>query len=217
MAHHRGQQRHRPRAGGPAARPRRHRHWHRPPRDSVDDLAWKYPGAFRRELLDVTGAAAVRATVDRGFAALGRIDVVVSNAGYGLFDVPRHQVGIEGFTESLAQEVARSASASPSWSPGRPHRVPLWQRLVADSLPAYDGTPAHSFRKMLYSANALAPGDPVCMAAAIIASAGQQPAPLRIILGLQALHTTVGVLRDRIADFEAQAGLAASTDFPPGE
>jgi len=49
---------------------------------------------------------------------------------------------------------------------------------------------------------------------------GQQrlrPAPLRIILGSQALQTTVGVLQDRIAGFEAQADLAAPTDFPPGE
>jgi hypothetical protein len=52
---------------------------------------------------------------------------------------------------------------------------------------------------------------------AIIASADQEPAPLRIILGSQALKTTVGVLRDRIAGFETQAELAASTDFPPGE
>jgi NAD(P)-dependent dehydrogenase (short-subunit alcohol dehydrogenase family) len=35
--------------------------------------------------LDVTDAAQVRAVVKRAFAGLGRIDVVVSNAGYGLF------------------------------------------------------------------------------------------------------------------------------------
>ena len=70
---------------------------------------------------------------------------------------------------------------------------------------------------MLDPANALAPGDPARMAAAIIASADQEPAPLRIILGSQALQTTVGVLKARVASFEAQAGLAASTDFPPGE
>src|SRR4051812_26416757 len=35
--------------------------------------------------LDVTDAAAVRRVVDEAFAALGRIDVVVNNAGYGLF------------------------------------------------------------------------------------------------------------------------------------
>lgn len=35
--------------------------------------------------LDVSDMAAVRTVVDRAFAELGRIDVVVSNAGYGLF------------------------------------------------------------------------------------------------------------------------------------
>ena len=67
---------------------------------------------------------------------------------------------------------------------------------------------------MLDPANGLAVGDPTRMAAAIIASADQQPAPLRLILGLQALQTTVAVLEERIAGFEAQAALAASTDFP---
>jgi hypothetical protein len=37
------------------------------------------------------------------------------------------------------------------------------------------------------------------------------------MLGSQALASTVAVLRQRIADFEAPADLAASTDFPPGE
>jgi NAD(P)-dependent dehydrogenase (short-subunit alcohol dehydrogenase family) len=53
--------------------------------DSVADLVQKYPDTFRRELLDVTDAAAIRDVVDRSFTSLGRIDVVVSNAGYGLF------------------------------------------------------------------------------------------------------------------------------------
>ncbi|MFK3737406.1 SDR family oxidoreductase [Massilia sp. TN1-12] len=35
--------------------------------------------------LDLTDMAGIRAVVDRAFAELGRIDVVVSNAGYGLF------------------------------------------------------------------------------------------------------------------------------------
>jgi hypothetical protein len=70
---------------------------------------------------------------------------------------------------------------------------------------------------MLDPASGLAPGDPARIAAAIIASADREPAPLRIILGSQALTTTVSVLKDRIAGFEAQAGLAASTDFPPGQ
>jgi hypothetical protein len=88
---------------------------------------------------------------------------------------------------------------------------------VAGLLPAYDGNPAHGFLAMLDPASGLAPGDPARMAAAIIASAGQQPAPPRIVLGSQALQTTVRVLKDRVASFEAQADLAASADFPPGE
>src|SRR5437762_5610933 len=53
--------------------------------DTVTDLVERYPDTFCPELLDVTDAAAIRAVVERSFARLGRIDVVVSNAGYGLF------------------------------------------------------------------------------------------------------------------------------------
>jgi hypothetical protein len=69
---------------------------------------------------------------------------------------------------------------------------------------------------MLDPQNGLAPGDPANMAAAIIASVDQELAPLRMILGSQALQSTVGVLKERVARFEAQADLAASTDFAPG-
>jgi hypothetical protein len=88
---------------------------------------------------------------------------------------------------------------------------------VAHLLSAYDDTPAYGFLAMLDPANGLAPGDPSRMAAAIIASAAQEPAPLRIVLGAQALKTTIGVLKDRVASFETQADLAASADFPLGE
>jgi hypothetical protein len=42
------------------------------------------------------------------------------------------------------------------------------------------------------------------------------PAPLRMVLGSVALESTLRALRKRIAGFEAQTELAASTDFPPG-
>lgn len=54
-------------------------------RKAVAGLAEQYPEKFRAELLDVTDAAATKAMVDRAFGAMGRIDVVISNAGYGLF------------------------------------------------------------------------------------------------------------------------------------
>jgi NAD(P)-dependent dehydrogenase (short-subunit alcohol dehydrogenase family) len=243
--------------------------------DSVADLVDKYPGTFHPELLDVTDLPAVRALVDRSFAARGRIDVVVSNAGYGLFgaaeELSDEQVshiiatnlagsiqliraalphlraqgggriiqissyggqvafpgnslyhatkwGIEGFAESVAQEVAAFGIGVTIVEPGGARtEFRYGSAQVADLIAAYDGNPAHAFQQMLDPANGLAAGDPARMAAAIIASVDQNPAPLRLILGSQAQRTTIEVLRNRIAGFEAQADLAGSTDFPPGE
>jgi NAD(P)-dependent dehydrogenase (short-subunit alcohol dehydrogenase family) len=51
----------------------------------VADLLERYPETYRAELLDVTDKAAIHEVVERSFAQLGRIDVLISNAGYGLF------------------------------------------------------------------------------------------------------------------------------------
>jgi NAD(P)-dependent dehydrogenase (short-subunit alcohol dehydrogenase family) len=52
---------------------------------AVTDLVAAHPERFRAEILDVTDTVALREVADRTFADLGRVDVVVSNAGYGLF------------------------------------------------------------------------------------------------------------------------------------
>ena len=52
---------------------------------SVDDLTAKYGDQFWTARLDVTDVPAIKAVVGRAFTGLGRVDVVVSNAGYGLF------------------------------------------------------------------------------------------------------------------------------------
>ncbi|MCO5997038.1 SDR family oxidoreductase [Actinoallomurus rhizosphaericola] len=241
----------------------------------VADLAGEYPDTFHAEVLDVTDTAAVRQTVDRSFADLDRIDVVISNAGYGLFGAAEEltdaqidhiiatnltgsiqliratlphlraqgggriiqissyggQVafpgnsmyhatkwGIEGFAESVAQEVAPFGIGVTIVEPGGARTdFRYGSARVADLMPEYDGTPAHAFQKMLDPANGLAPGDPARMAARIIESVDVEPAPLRMVLGSQALENTVTVLRDRITSFEKQTELAASTDFPPDE
>jgi NAD(P)-dependent dehydrogenase (short-subunit alcohol dehydrogenase family) len=52
----------------------------------LDDLVARTDrGRLWVRALDVTDSAAVRRVVDEAFGALGRIDVVVNNAGYGLF------------------------------------------------------------------------------------------------------------------------------------
>jgi NAD(P)-dependent dehydrogenase (short-subunit alcohol dehydrogenase family) len=243
--------------------------------DTVAELAEHHPDTFRVELLDVTDTAAVREVVNRSFAELDRIDVIVSNAGYGLFgaaeELSDEQVnriiatnltgsiqlirsaipqlraqgggriiqistyggqvafpgnslyhatkwGIEGFCESVAQEVAQFGIGLTIVEPGGARtEFRYGSAQVADLMPEYDNNPAHSFLAMLDPASAPAPGDPARMAARIITSVDQEPAPLRMVLGSQALDSTLTALRKRIADFENQTELAASTDFPPGE
>ena len=241
----------------------------------IADLRERYPETFRAEVLDVTDTASLREVVARSFDQLGRIDVVISNAGYGLFGaaeelsdkqiddmiatnlvgsiqliravLPRLRAqgggriiqistyggqvafpgnslyhatkwGIEGFVELVAQEVASFGIGVTIVEPGGARtEFRYGSAQVAASMPIYDDNPAHSFMRMLDPKNGLAPGDPVRMAARIIESVDVEPAPMRMVLGSLALTSTLETLRKRIAGFEAQAGLAASTDFPPGE
>ena len=243
--------------------------------ESVADLTEKYADLLRVEVLDVRDTAALRDAVERTVADLGRIDVAISNAGYGVFgaaeELTDEQVeailatnltasiqliravlphmrqarggriiqlssyggqvafpgnsmyhatkfGIEGFCESVAQEVAPFGIGLTIVEPGGARtEFRYGSAQVADPLPAYVGNPARSFEKMLDPANGLAVGDPARMAAAIIDSVEQTPAPLRIVLGSQALESTVSTLQKRIAAFEGQKELAASTDYPSGE
>jgi NAD(P)-dependent dehydrogenase (short-subunit alcohol dehydrogenase family) len=53
--------------------------------DALDGLKAIYGKWLSVILLDVTDSAAVRREIERAFAELGRIDVIVSNAGYAVF------------------------------------------------------------------------------------------------------------------------------------
>ncbi|MDG4663746.1 SDR family oxidoreductase [Mycobacterium sp. 236(2023)] len=53
--------------------------------EQLDDLAERFADRLWRRALDVTDTVAVRTVVAEAFQDLGTIDVVVSNAGYGVF------------------------------------------------------------------------------------------------------------------------------------
>lgn len=78
-------------------------------------------------------------------------------------------------------------------------------------MPKYES--CHGFLNMLDASKGLAPGSPSKMAQRIIESVDRSSAALRMILGSQALSTTVTRLKERIADYETQVELAASTDI----
>ncbi|UPK40904.1 SDR family oxidoreductase (plasmid) [Bradyrhizobium sp. 186] len=239
--------------------------------DALQDLAAKYGDRLWVGVLDVTDSAAVRSVVDRAFAELRRIDVVVSNAGYALFgaaeevgdaqierqldtnllgsiQVARAAIphlrqqgggriiqlsssvaqaayptmgvyaatkwGIEGFFEGTIPEVAPFGIEVTLVEPGASRTN--FASLSADAgqiLDVYDPTPAGDFRRLVASAGlAMFPGDPRKIASAIIASADQSPAPKRLTLGSDAYALIHTALTERLANLEAQKGLAHSTD-----
>lgn len=238
-------------------------------REKVKELTEKYPVTFDCRLLDVTDVDGIHEIVDAAFTEHGKIDAVVSNAGYGLFgaaeeltDEQVNQIiatnltgsimvirsalpylrkqqggriiqissyggqvayasnsmyhatkfGIEGFCESVAQEVAEFGVGVTIVEPGGARtEFRYGSARVANLMPEYEH--CHGFLNMLDPENGLAPGDPVEMSRRIIESADLTPAPMRMVLGSQALKATIERLEERVADYKTQTELAASTDI----
>ncbi len=236
---------------------------------SVDDLRVTYGDRFWVGHLDVTDLLRVRAVVDAAFGDLGRIDVVVINAGYGLFGAAEeftdeqvvHQIttnllgsiqtaraalphlraqgggrviqissvaglaahagaslyhaskwGMEGFTEALAQEVAPFGIEVTLVEPGGARTAFSGSSLqLSEPLAAYDGTPAAMVRAFRHTRIPV-PGDPVKVAAKVINSAAQKPAPMRLVLGSDSYQGVTTALRNRLAQVEPQQASAAETD-----
>lgn len=81
---------------------------------------------------------------------------------------------------------------------------------------AYDGTPAAMIRG-LQDVPIQEPGDPTRMAAIIIDSVEQKPAPRRLALGKSSYDAIHAARTGRLAELEAQQELASSADFPEEE
>lgn len=237
--------------------------------DKIKSLMEEYPKNLDVKILDVTDVPALQKTVRDAFAEHEKIDVVISNAGYGLFgaaeelsdDQINHIIatnltgsiqliktslpfmrkqgggriiqissyggqvayaansmyhatkfGIEGFCGSVAQEVEPFDIGVTIVEPGGARtEFRYGSAKVAKLTPEYEA--CHGFLKMLDPANGLAPGDPAKMATKIIESVDLPKAPMRMVLGSQALQATITRLKERIADYETQTELAASTDI----
>ena len=231
----------------------------------LDDLAGQYGDRLWVRALDVTETGPLRRVVQQAFADLGRVDVVVSNAGYGVFgaaeDLTDAQVeavistnltasiqlaravlpylraqgggllmqmssmgghiafpafsmyhatkwGIEGFYEALAAEVEPFGIRTMLVEPGM-IRTGFYQ--AATRVPAsraYQGTPVNRDPLPLEEM----PGDQAKVVTAMIQAALAPDPPRRLLLGSDAYRWVHEALTARLASFEAQQDLAASTD-----
>lgn len=237
--------------------------------NKVETLIAKYPANFDCQILEVTDVSGIHRLVEDSFARHEKIDVIVSNAGYGLFGCAEElsdeeinhiiatnltgsimlirdslphlraqgggrviqmssyggqvayasnsmyhatKFGIEGFCEAVAQEVAQFDIGVTLVEPGGARtQFRYGSAKVAKLMPEYES--CHGFLNMLDASKGLAPGDPVKMAERIIESTDKNPAPLRMVLGSQALKATIERLEERVEDYKTQKTLAASTDI----
>lgn len=240
-------------------------------KDDIKELEKKYPDTLDVQHLDVTNLDEIHEVVKNANEKHGRIDVLINNAGYGLFGAAEElsdkdvnlilatnltgsiqmirsvipimrkqgsgriiqissyggqvaypgnsmyhatKFGIEGFCESVAQEVKPFGIGVTIIEPGGARtEFRYGSAHVANLMPEYDGTATHAFLKMLDPANGLAPGDPNKMATRIIETVDQTPAPLHVVLGSQALSATIERLTERLNEYKGETELAASTDI----
>jgi NAD(P)-dependent dehydrogenase (short-subunit alcohol dehydrogenase family) len=239
---------------------------------ALEDLQQEHGDRVAVALLDVTDKAGIRAVVDDAFARMRRIDIVVSNAGYGLFGAAEEltdgqidqqiatnltgsiqliraslphlrrqgsgrilQVsseggqiaypnfslyhatkwGIEGFVESVAQEVAPFGIDFIIVEPG-PTSTNFGASLVrAAPMAAYDDTPAGALRRAIAEGSFAVKGDAQRTADAIISAADEVNPARRLVLGSTAHNSISRALAQRLAAIEAQQEIAFSADRGP--
>lgn len=125
---------------------------------------------------------------------------------------------MEALSQSLGQEVAplgiKALIAEPSG-----FRTD-WAGRSADeahhAIAAYRDT-AGARASGIRAASGKQPGDPVRAAAAIVETVETPGAPLRLLLGRQAIETARVKIRDLAANFDAVADIAIAADFPTGQ
>jgi NAD(P)-dependent dehydrogenase (short-subunit alcohol dehydrogenase family) len=216
--------------------------------ESFEKLA---PGRAQAVLLDVTRAADIAPAVQQAVQRAGRIDVLVNNAGYGLFgaieevsDAEARQVmetnffgalavtrallphlreqrsghifnissaagvigfpgcgiysaskfALEGASEALAGELAPFGVRVTIVEPGgfRTNFAGGSMRQAEQVLQAYADTPSAKARNSIGRYDGRQPGDPAKAAQAIIIALEAPQAPLRLVLGADAVQMVRG-------------------------
>ena len=237
--------------------------------DALVDLKREHRDRLTVARLDLTDLNGIRATVDEAVRVLGRIDVVVSNAAYGLVGAGEeltdaqidHQIatnltgsiqliravlphlrrqgggrivqvsseggqiaypsfslyhatkwGIEGFVESVAQEVAAFGVDFIIAEPG-PTATNFGAGIVmAPALEAYEGTPAWAVRRAVSERTFEIKGDAGRTVDALITAADSVKPPFRVPLGSTAYIDLTRELARRLSEIEGQRDTAYSAD-----
>ncbi len=232
-------------------------------------LAQQYGDRLDIVQFDLTEPESIASSVQGAFQRHGRIDVIVSNAGYGLFgaaeeltdDEINRQIatnltgsiqviraalpllrkqgggriiqvsseggqitypgfslyhatkwGIEGFIESVAQEVASFGIEFIIAEPG-PTGTNFGANLVlAEPMEAYEETPAGAVRRAITGGSFEIKGDAARTVAAILSAAESDTPPLRLALGSTAYSSISQALSARLAALEVQREVANSAD-----
>ncbi|MDE5443298.1 SDR family oxidoreductase [Bradyrhizobium sp. CSA207] len=149
----------------------------------------------------------------------GRIIQISSSVGQAAYPTmgvyAATKWGVEGFFEGTIPEIAPFGIEVTLVEPGASRtNFASSSADMGQILLVYEQTPAGEFRRRAESAGlAMFPGDPRKVAAAIIASADQAPAPRRLTLGSDAYALVHAALTERLAALENQEALARSTDI----
>ncbi|MFD4635899.1 SDR family oxidoreductase [Lentzea sp. NPDC058436] len=124
--------------------------------------------------------------------------------------------GVEGFLESVIPEVAPFGVGITMVEPGVVRTTFGANLSIAEPMPEYAGTVVGQLHRFLASTDSVtagAPGDPVKVAAAIIASAATEPAPRRLVLGSDSHESVHAALTARLSEIDAAKDTAAAVDF----
>ncbi len=123
--------------------------------------------------------------------------------------------GIEGFSETLADEVAHLGIKVTIVEPGPFRTRFLEERSVKSSPPMSDyAESVGKSREILRKLNGQQPGDPARAAQALLKIVASDRPPRRLALGQMAIQHIGSVLAGKLKELDAWSELSASADFP---